>query len=354
MLYKRLYHVLCVALVVFFSASLCVADPTLDDFWSGTAKWQKDASNVGASFNMHFASMIWEGSQIWGYYNYVYWSGANPIGYGVGRATSSDGLNWTNNGVVLPTGGTPRWAWNAQPAPMYHLTGSAYGASEWQCRIAYDAAGYMSYGPYTTSVAKGKMEANFIFLIDTISGNNDTVLYVDVYDGTTSSVLASRAITRNQFIAANTYQGFHLNFTVPDWNHYLQFRTVWYDNANIRQQAVSVAEGSYPHWDSYDASFPGICKVDGVYYLVYEGADGSSNHPGDIGLAMSSDGLTFGRMTEPYNPILTHNASGWESFNIGTPSLYYEGSTWYLYYHGFNNTLCQIGDATGSSTAFHK
>ena len=34
--------------------------------------------------------------------------------------------------------------------------------------------------------------------------------------------------------------------------------------------------------------------------------------------------------------------------NIGTPSLYKENGAWYLFYHGFDGTLCQIGVASGT------
>ena len=35
------------------------------------------------------------------------------------------------------------------------------------------------------------------------------------------------------------------------------------------------------------------------------------------------------------------------SHEIGTPSLFKEGNTWYLFYHGYDLDDCQIGVATG-------
>jgi predicted GH43/DUF377 family glycosyl hydrolase len=96
-------------------------------------------------------------------------------------------------------------------------------------------------------------------------------------------------------------------------------------------------------WDANQASFPGIWYDNGTYYLVYEGTGSSTN--GDIGLATSTNGTTFTKQGK----ILTHNTSGWESTNIGTPDLYKVGTTWYLTYHGFNGTDCQVGVATGTS-----
>jgi hypothetical protein len=51
----------------------------------------------------------------------------------------------------------------------------------------------------------------------------------------------------------------------------------------------------------------------------------------------------------PNNPILRHNTIGWESANIGTPSLYKENGIWYLFYHGYDYNVCQIGVASGKS-----
>jgi len=102
-------------------------------------------------------------------------------------------------------------------------------------------------------------------------------------------------------------------------------------------------------WDDRIASFPGIWYDGGVFYMVYEGAGTGST--GDIGLATSTNGINFTKQGK----ILTHNTTGWERQNIGTPSLYKNGSTWYVYYHGFGVSAaggpddCQVGVATGTS-----
>jgi hypothetical protein len=46
---------------------------------------------------------------------------------------------------------------------------------------------------------------------------------------------------------------------------------------------------------------------------------------------------------------LRHNTNDWERVNIGTPSLYKENGVWYLFYHGFDGNVCQIGVASGPS-----
>ena len=101
-------------------------------------------------------------------------------------------------------------------------------------------------------------------------------------------------------------------------------------------------------WDDGMRSFPGVWRDGGMWYMVYEGS--GSGSPGDIGLATSSDGIIWA--VDP-QPILTHQHSGWERQNIGTPSLWKEGSTWYLFYHGYGASSdgtddVQIGAAFGT------
>ena len=112
--------------------------------------------------------------------------------------------------------------------------------------------------------------------------------------------------------------------------------------------AASGASGTTHLWDDRLTSFPSVWKDGGTWYRVYEGAgENEGSSPGDIGLATSSDGSNF--VKHPDNPILRHNPTGWERANIGTPSLYKEKGIWYLFYHGYDGNVCQIGVASGPS-----
>src|SRR4029078_12426221 len=105
-----------------------------------------------------------------------------------------------------------------------------------------------------------------------------------------------------------------------------------------------------PAWDDRIASYPRIWKDGDTWYLVYEGAaENIPRSPGDIGLAISTNGRIF--KESPDNRILRHNSSDWERVNIGTPSLYKENGVWYLFYHGYDGIVCQIGVARGPSLA---
>jgi len=194
-----------------------VAEPSLTDLWNGTAFWKKDAENIGRDFGFHFVSIRPSGGELLGYYIHNYRGSDSKLKSTVGRARGRDGINWTNDGMVLDVG---------------HTTAQS----------------------------------------------------------------ATNAL----------------------------------------------------NWDDRLASFPGVWEDGGTWYLVYEGAaENIDFSPGDIGLATSTDGTHFIKSSK--NPILRHDPNSWERVNIGTPSLYKENGVWYLFYHGFDGNVCQIGVASGVS-----
>src|ERR1039458_5604004 len=192
------------------------AAPTLTDLWNGQATWVKDTGSIGSSFGFHFVSILPRDQELWAYYIGHYTAADGRSKLTIARARGTDGINWSNDGMVLDVG-------RATP-------------------------------------------------------------------GT---------------------------------------------NGNLRA------------WDDRLTSFPGVWKDGDTWYLVYEGAAEDASSPGDIGLATSTDGRHF--VKHPNNPILRHYPSGWERANIGTPSLYKEKGIWYLFYHGYDGNVCQIGVASGTS-----
>ena len=193
------------------------AAPSLTDLWNGQATWVTNASKIGGSFGFHFISILPSDHELWAYYIGHYNAADGRSKLTVGRARGTDGINWTNDGMVLDVG-----------------------------------------------------------------------------------------------------------------------------------QAAQGTNGTPPAWDDRLTSFPGAWKDGNTWYLVYEGAsENAALSPGDIGLATSTDGRHF--VKHPDNPILRHNTTGWERANIGTPSLYKEHSIWYLFYHGYDGNVCQIGVASGTS-----
>ena len=112
------------------------------------------------------------------------------------------------------------------------------------------------------------------------------------------------------------------------------------------------------------ASFPGVLQLTSCKQLSNRVRGSGSEQvlaPEMIGLALSKDGVDF---TKEDGPILIHNKrktrdiadldTSWERQAIGTPSLWEEGDTKYLFYHGYGRAWddgpddCQLGLAIGT------
>ncbi|MBI1748340.1 MAG: hypothetical protein HYR55_17425 [Acidobacteria bacterium] len=319
---------------------------TLQNLFDGTARFVEDTDSglIGGSFGMHFLSTLWIDDQLWAYYikNYQVesrWKSA------VGLAISGDGINFTDQGLVMDISGAWQWVYDAA-RDLFHQVGRA-DADGWSASTGLDSQGHLCYGPYTPDIPEGPNTVSFQLMIDNNSADDLPVVNLDVYDAASGAILATRQVRRREFSAPFHYQIFNVSFRSPA-GHALEFRTWWYGVAYIRESQVALSQGVEPFFDNRLASFPGIWKDGDTFYLVYEGAGEDRQWPGDIGLATSTDGLHFAK--HPNNPILRHEG-GWESANIGTPSLWKEGDTWYLFYHGFDGRRVQIGVATGVDLA---
>lgn len=72
------------------------AEPTLDDLWSGKARFEVEQSAYGVEFGMHFVSAVADQGTIHLFYNFPD-AGENSIGL----ATTADGVTFKNLGKVI-------------------------------------------------------------------------------------------------------------------------------------------------------------------------------------------------------------------------------------------------------------
>ncbi|MBO4421998.1 MAG: hypothetical protein J5879_01060 [Clostridia bacterium] len=101
-------------------------------------------------------------------------------------------------------------------------------------------------------------------------------------------------------------------------------------------------------YDMNGAYFAGAWydKEDGKTYVAYECKGGEKTSYGtleNVALAVSADGVDF----EKEGVIIKRDQRPWQSANVGTPDLYKDGDTWYVFFHGFDYKTCQIGVAYG-------
>jgi hypothetical protein len=319
------------------AAGTCVTDPLARAF-AGQAVFVKDATGLGASYGLHFLSLNTVGSTI-----YVHYIDNILIGTWrsrVGLATSTDAKTFVKQGVALDIGGSWETVYDAK-TQLSHNTGEAE-ADGWSASTAKHAAGHMCYGPYVTLPTTAPRIVSFNLMVDSTADHTQAV-NIEVNDATTMTMVAQKTLYRDDFSAALVYQIFNLGFT-PVSGHSYEFRVYWYDTTYTKVKQVALSTGKEPLWDDRLASFPGATVVGSTWYLAYEGAGLSPSWPGDVGLVTSTDPKAFVRSSAV--PFLTHQSTGWEKANIGTPSLHAEGGTLYLFYHGFDGTDVQIGVAS--------
>jgi predicted GH43/DUF377 family glycosyl hydrolase len=101
-------------------------------------------------------------------------------------------------------------------------------------------------------------------------------------------------------------------------------------------------------WDNGLIASPSVIKVGSTYMMYYEGQD-KTTYAWHIGLATSTDGITWTRSAS--NPVLSPGSSGvWDEFEVRYPSVHYDGSTYRMWYWGRGSIDkgAMIGFATSS------
>jgi len=243
--------------------------------------------------------------------------GVSPFfGYGLGAATSSDGINWegsaTNPFVTLDDG---------QYGMFWH--GATVVGDDFRSyySLGDDIGGRSGYRIYAAISSDGA----------TWTTGPDPVVdlgAVDGYDG--SDVLAPSVL-----IEDGTYK-------------------MWY-NAIDTSGAMTLAYATSSDglsWERYDGNpvldlgsntaapyYPAVLEIGGTYLLWFSGEDG-------IYLATSTDGITW--IMETGNPVLTPGGEDdWDSESVYEPTVLFDGETFHMWFTGSSGPFVErIGYAT--------
>ena len=100
--------------------------------------------------------------------------------------------------------------------------------------------------------------------------------------------------------------------------------------------------GASGSWDDAGVILPSVIFDSNTFKMWYHGDDGSATR---IGYATSSDRVTWTKSMS--NPVLVLGPSGsWDDASILEPSVLFDGSTYHMWYQGFDGIKRQIGYAT--------
>jgi predicted GH43/DUF377 family glycosyl hydrolase len=114
--------------------------------------------------------------------------------------------------------------------------------------------------------------------------------------------------------------------------------TTWFSYVNN-----PVLQGGSAAFESDGVVYAGIVYNGSQYKMLYEGVqNGFANA---VGLATSSDGIEWTKSSS--NPVLSADPAGWDSVRVGvSEAVHFDGSTYSLYYAGWNGSSTQVGLAT--------
>lgn len=111
-----------------------------------------------------------------------------------------------------------------------------------------------------------------------------------------------------------------------------------------------IPRGAEGEWDSAIVYAPHVVQQGDLYYLFYSGSDSDTGRPAAIGLATSTDGITWEKYAE--NPILAPDGDGYDAMciSVGVPMLL-EDNTWVMYYAANSQPCYGPGRYIGRATA---
>jgi predicted GH43/DUF377 family glycosyl hydrolase len=110
--------------------------------------------------------------------------------------------------------------------------------------------------------------------------------------------------------------------------------------------AAAVTPGA-AGWDGLMTGQPSLVKAGSNYFLYYDGQDATDYHY-SIGVATSTDGVTFTKSSG--NPVLKPNPQpgAWDMRDVRNPVVLYDGTTYRMWYWGSDGVSTQIGLATST------
>jgi predicted GH43/DUF377 family glycosyl hydrolase len=296
--------------------------PSLDDFWTGNAKWQLDCIAIGLSFNFHFPCLLWQGNEIWGYYIKHATLPDGRDDNAIGLARSRDGVNWTDDGYVLHIGNSGSWDDRIASFPGVYVENGTY-------YMVYEGAGFSGSYPGDIGLATStdgrhftKSTANPILRHNT-SGwerlnigtpsltkfGNTWRMYYHGYGGDCQDGLA---MGTNLF-GLTKYSG---NPIIPTVEGTWESGTI-----GRRSTLIQTSSGYY------------YCAYEGSTNAPYETANWSS------GIARSTDAITWQKY--PNNPVIPVSVGTFG--NDGPELIIINGKTYmYVRAHGGSDRYCLV------------
>jgi predicted GH43/DUF377 family glycosyl hydrolase len=344
------------------------SNPVLD--LGGGGEW--DDSRVYAPF-VRFDGAIF----------HMWYSGYDGANYRIGYATSGDGESWLrhpSNPILSPgPGGT--WDDNRVFGPSLIINGSMYFMSY----IGHDGSTYrIGYATSTNGINWHKSPANPVLNLGPATTWDDlhvhspsiledggkVVMWYAGEDGSRTRIgyATIPEIDNWEKFSGNpvldvgpggSWESEHVRSPsiMFDGNIYHMWYGGYYNfewkigyanstdgiNWNKYPSNPVLSLGSPGSWDDKQVLEPVVLFDGGIYHMWYAGDDGTTTRR--IGYANSTDGLTWNKYSA--NPIIDIGTTGlWDDDSIHPSTVIKNGTTYQMWYHGYDGSNHRIGYAT--------
>lgn len=272
------------------------------------------------------------------YYGY-YQGSTDTIVWGIGRATSSDGIAWTKDGgnPVVTVGAGSAWDNQAVLSPTVWKEGSTW---------------YMVYAGRNSSTAPWKigLASSEDGIAWTKDGGNPVMDVGGAGTWDNAGVVPGTRV----FLESGTYYLYYWGYTngsdYSTWKIGLATstnRTSWTKSGS---NPVLVGGGT----DAWNVGVidPHVKKIGTTYHMWYQGNDTNVADVTAIGHATSTDKTTWTKDTS--NPVVPRTAAAWDSIWVESPVLVFDNTNWRVYYGGGNDSAgdprMRVGYATWTLT----
>ncbi|UCH90156.1 MAG: hypothetical protein JSV49_05840 [Thermoplasmata archaeon] len=348
--------------------------------------WTKNTSNPvlsNGSAGSWDASHIYSPSVIFNGSMYKMWyMGSDGVNARIGYATSTNGTYWTKHTAnpVLDLGNPGSWDDTHVMGPYVLYIGNTYymfysgndnsntrtglatskdGINWTKCRanpLLEPGAGGSWDSLHAMEVAVLYDGSNFKMWYTGHNGLNSRLGYASLTNGTHWWKLAVNPVI--DLGPGGSYDDFYIES--PSVIHNGKIYQMWYASHDGSKVTVSYATsrdgltwkkysknpvldiGPLNSWDDTHVDAPTVIYDGSQYKMWYVGDDGTTTR---IGYANSTDGITWTKNSS--NPVLDIGSAGaWDSDYIHHPTVLYNGTTYQMWYAGYNGTSTRIGYAT--------